>query len=55
MKRVDVQAEPKETCGKSRKDSRLRDMLSALEGRMTNLDKFMDRMKEIFEILRDAP
>ncbi|MBA0836682.1 hypothetical protein Goarm_008877, partial [Gossypium armourianum] len=51
MKRVDVQVEPKETCGRSRKDSRSRDMLSALEGQMTSIEKFMDGMKEIFKIV----
>ncbi|KAH1129900.1 hypothetical protein J1N35_001278 [Gossypium stocksii] len=40
-KGVDEQVEPRETSGRGRKASKSRDMLSALEGRVTKLEGSM--------------
>lgn len=40
-----------ETCGKTRKNSKSMDMLSALEGQVTNLEEFMGGVKETLEVV----
>ncbi|KAK5819279.1 hypothetical protein PVK06_024256 [Gossypium arboreum] len=42
---------PLETCGRARKASRSRDMLSALEGRVVKLEDFIGDLKESLEIV----
>lgn len=50
-KRGDEQNVPMETHGRSRKNSRSRDMMSILEGRVTNLKESMGGVKETLKIV----
>ncbi|KAK5812472.1 hypothetical protein PVK06_027902 [Gossypium arboreum] len=40
-----------ETCGRSRKNRRSRDILSALEGRMINIEESMGGVKDTLKVL----
>ncbi|MBA0560852.1 hypothetical protein Golob_017728 [Gossypium lobatum] len=40
-----------ETCGSSKKNIRSKDMLSTLEGRVTNLEESMDGVKETLKVV----
>lgn len=40
------------TCGRSRRNNRSRDMLSALEGQVINLEEFMVGVKETLKVVK---
>ncbi|KAH1038738.1 hypothetical protein J1N35_040481 [Gossypium stocksii] len=48
----DEQNVPMETCGKTRKNSRSRDMLLALEGQVTNLEESISGVKETLVVVK---
>ncbi|KAH1129927.1 hypothetical protein J1N35_001305 [Gossypium stocksii] len=51
MKGLDEQIEPRETRGRGRKTSRSREVLSALEIQVVNLEESMSGVKETFEVV----
>ncbi|MBA0635395.1 hypothetical protein Godav_021992 [Gossypium davidsonii] len=50
-KEVVGQSEPMETHGRAKKASRSREMLTALENRVVNLEESVGNMKETFELV----